>query len=111
MGKDNIAYIKHIRDALVAIENHIKGVSSEEFLRNRLIQSAVIREFEIIGEASKNLTPEYRKAHSEIPWKDITGMRDKLIHKYFGVDLEIVWRTAKEKIPSLKKQIFELLKS
>ena len=109
MKKDDTLYVTHIRDAISAIEKHCAGVSREEFMERRIIQSAVIRELEIIGEAAKNISDEYRNLHSDIPWKDIAGMRDKLIHGYFGVDLGLVWDTVQVKIPKLKEQIILLL--
>jgi uncharacterized protein with HEPN domain len=74
------------------------------------MQSAVIRQIEIIGEASKNLTADYKKKHSLIPWRDIVDMRNKLIHEYFGVDKQVVWNTITIDLPQLKNQIANLLK-
>jgi uncharacterized protein with HEPN domain len=70
---------------------------------------AVVRNFEIIGEATKNISAEVKEANPQIPWKEMAGMRDKLAHEYFGVDVEILWRTAKNRLPALKPQIEELL--
>jgi uncharacterized protein with HEPN domain len=75
-----------------------------------MIQDAVIRNIEIIGEAGKNLSLEFKEKHSNIPWIDIIGMRDKLIQGYFGVDLDIVWRVIQKDLPILKKQIQEIIK-
>jgi len=87
------------------IEEYTKGISKEEFLSKNIIQSAVTREIEIIGEASKMLSISFKETNNEIPWKNIIGMRDKLIHAYFGVDLDAVWKTVKEDLPLLKKNI------
>lgn len=81
------------------------------FLETERKQYAVLRGLEIIGEATKNLSRELKKENLEINWKDISGMRDKLIHVYFGVNLPVVWKTVKEDLPNLKKQVQKLLTS
>ncbi|MEK6967491.1 MAG: DUF86 domain-containing protein [Nanoarchaeota archaeon] len=105
MKKDDSVYLVHITEAIESIEEYIKGIKQSDFLSKKIIQSAVIREIEIIGEASKMLSNKLRESHDEIPWKKIIGMRDKLIHGYFGVDLNAVWKTVKEDLPLLKKAI------
>ncbi len=110
MKKDNQVYLEHILDAINQIKTYIKDVDYKSFTNSRLIQDAVIRELEIVGEATKNLSEEVRKKYPNIPWKDIAGMREKLIHGYMGVNLEDVWKTAKEEISDLEKQLKNLLK-
>lgn len=100
--KHDELYVAHILDAIAAIERYLDGVSYDAFLDSRLLQDGVIRELEIIGEASKQLADAFRERFLHIPWADITGMRDKLIHEYFGVDLELVWKTVKDDLPVLK---------
>lgn len=107
MKSDKI-YLSHIMDAIKDIESFTKKIDKKGFQESKLIQSAVIRQIEIIGEATKNLSPAIRNKHKGIPWKDIAGMRDMLIHEYFGVDLEAVWRTVTEDIPVLKKQLAKI---
>ncbi|MDO8555328.1 MAG: DUF86 domain-containing protein [bacterium] len=101
MEEDSL-YIKHILDAIIVIETYIENLSFETFSQNKLVQDGVIRELEIIGETVKRLSEDLKNLYLDIPWKDIAGMRDKLIHDYFGVDLEAVWRTAQEDLSALK---------
>jgi uncharacterized protein with HEPN domain len=108
--KDNRLYILHIKDAISSIEKFIKDVKESDFLKNDMMLSAVIRKIEIIGEAVKHLNENFQKKHQEIPWKQIAGMRDKLIHDYFGVDSKRVWEVTQKDIPILKGQILKILK-
>jgi uncharacterized protein with HEPN domain len=95
------AYRSHILDAADRIAAYLEGVSEASFHDSPLVQDGVIRQLEIIGEAAKRLSAEFRGSHSAIPWRQITGMRDKLIHDYFGVDLKAVWQTATMDVPDL----------
>ena len=110
MKKDALIFINHILDNIKNIELFMMNVSKEKFFENREKQSAVIREIEIIGEAVKNLPLSFRKKYNNVPWIKITGMRDKLMHHYFGVNLETVWKTIHEDIPYLKKEIYVIKK-
>ena|SRR3989344_4513486 len=104
MEKDKL-YIKHILDAISTIDQFTKNIEFEGFVENKLLQDGVVRELEIIGEASKKLSSDFKDSHSELPWQDIARMRDKLIHEYFGVDLVVVWETVKQDLPNLKQRI------
>jgi uncharacterized protein with HEPN domain len=108
MKTDKI-YLLHIHEAIGHIENFLGTMGKDEFLKNVLVQSAVIRQLEIIGEAVKNLSGVLRRKHKEIHWSDIAGLRDKLIHGYFGVDLKLVWKISTKDIPELKSQISKIL--
>ena len=87
-----------------------KDIDYEEFANNRLIRHATIKELEIIGEAVKNIPEEIKDKYPQIPWKNIAGMRDILVHAYFKVDTAIVWGVIKERLPELKEQIEKILK-
>jgi uncharacterized protein with HEPN domain len=90
------------------------GMTNEEFLANTLVQHAVLRNIEILGEATNNLSecaPEFTAAHPEIPWIDIYGMRNRIAHGYFFINFEVVWSVVSVRIPSLQSQISDFLKS
>ena len=108
MERDD-AYLKHVRDSIFNIEQFTQDITYQEFSKNKLIQDATIRELEIIGEAVKRISEHLKTEHSDIPWKDIAGTRDKLIHDYFDVDLEAVWKMIKEDLKVLKHQIVDIL--
>jgi uncharacterized protein with HEPN domain len=108
MIKDDLAYIDHILDCIRKINEFSNGLSMKEFKINELVQDAIIRNIEIIGEASKKISQNTKKTYYKIPWKEIAGMRDKLIHDYLGVDVSVVWKTIKEDIPTLEKLIREI---
>jgi len=105
LSKDETVYIKHILDAIARIERYLAGISYDRFNEDTLIQDGVIRQLEIIGEASKRLSDDSKASFEDIPWKDIAGMRDKLIHDYLGTDIKAMWDTAKDDIPSLKSNL------
>lgn len=107
--KDDRLYLRHILDAIERTASYVQDMSYDDFLEDTKTHTAVIRELEIIGEASKRLSPESKRHTPEIPWRDITGMRDKLIHDYFGVDLDAVWKTIGSDFASLKQAIKKLL--
>ena len=109
MKKDPLVFIKHIRDNINYIESFMKNVTESSFVENKEKQSAVIRQIEIIGEAVKNLPKEFTKKYPSVPWKDIAGTRDKLIHHYFDVDLELTFDVIKNDLPKLKKEIKKIL--
>ena len=109
MKKEDDVYLKHILDAIACINDYIGSESHETFSEEKMIQDAVIRQIEIIGEATKRLSKEFRDMHAEISWKEIAGMRDKLIHDYLGVDIDAVWDTTKKDIPVLRKKIEKIL--
>ena len=107
--KNDVVYLKHIRDAMRKISRYISGKSKEDFLKEELLQDGVIRQLEVIGEAVKNLSFRITLEHPEIPWKGMAGLRDILIHKYNKIDLERVWKIVSEDIPKTLERIERLL--
>lgn len=105
----NRLFIVHIRDAIDKIEQRIKGVSKEEFLHDDMIQDAVVRQFEVLGEAINNLSDEIKEEYSQIEWNKAVGLRNALIHGYFDVDYDIVWDTIENNLPDLKIQINKII--
>ena len=108
--KDDRVFLAHVRDAMSKIESYTQG-AREAFFADAKTQDAVIRNLEIIGEAVKNLSADLRAQHPEMPWARIAGMRDVLIHDYFGVRLETVWNAVEHRLPELKRCAEALLGS
>ena len=107
MKSDSI-YIEHILNSINSIQEYISGLSLETFLEDRKTQDAVVRQFEIIGEATKRISQDFRDENPDIPWSQMAGMRDVLIHDYIDINFEIVWKTANENIQILKEAILNL---
>lgn len=110
MKSDRI-YILHMIDSMDQISEYTDQISMAEFKENRLIQDAVVRNFEIVGEAAKKVSIQTKKKFPHIPWKNMAGMRDKLIHNYMGVDLDAVWKTIEDIVPSMRKKLDEVVQS
>ena len=109
MRRDYSLFIKDILSAAESIEKFVEDMSLEELRLDDKTSSAVIRKFEIIGEASKQIPDWLREKYPKIPWKRMTGMRDRLIHAYFGIDYKLVWDAIKIEMPSLKQELEEIL--
>ena len=107
--KGDFLYLSHIRDALVRIESYV-AVGREAFLTTPHWQDAVIRQLEIIGEATKRLSEDVRSRHGEIPWRRIAGLRDVLVHHYARVDLDVVWEVTQRDLPQLKAVVDSALR-
>ena len=109
MSREIEDYLKDIVDAMGKAQRFVENLSYEEFKKDDKTIFAVVRALEIVGEATKNIPGDVRKEYGEIPWKDMSGMRDILIHDYFGADVETVWLTVTEKIPQVKPLIEQML--
>lgn len=110
MKKNDSFFLGHILDAIQQIREYTLGVSEDQFYTNRLVQDAVFRQMEIIGEACRNISMELRNQHPKIPWHEMMGMRNRLIHAYFNISLEIVWEVVVNELDLLETEINAILK-
>ncbi|HAH21673.1 MAG: hypothetical protein A2Y00_06580 [Omnitrophica WOR_2 bacterium GWF2_43_52] len=108
--RDYKLYLDDIRAAIKKIEKYTKGLSLERLRKEDLIIDGIVRNLEVIGEATKNIPPQIKVKYPDIEWKKIAGLRDILAHEYFGIDLEVIWDIVNNKLPVLKKKIFYLLR-
>lgn len=102
-------YLFDIINSIKEIESFIDNITYEDFMKDRKTSNAVIRSIEIIGEATKQIPKSIKDKNPSIPWKRMAGMRDKMIHEYFGIDYDIVWKSAKETLPKLKDKIVAVI--
>lgn len=107
--RGDVESLKDIQEAISRIQEYCRDSSLKQFLRDTKTQDAVVRNLEIIGEATRNISAEFKKKHAHVAWKSMAGLRDKLIHHYFGVNWDVVWNIIQEKLPAVKAQIEELL--
>ena len=111
MNKDYIVYLQHILEAIESIQSYTKGLDADKFRKNKMAVDAVVRNLEIIGEATKKLPAVVRNKYAQVEWKKIAGMRDILVHDYFGVDVEKVWNVVIHRLPDLKENITQIVES
>ena len=110
MLKDDQAYIDHLLFCIQKIKSFSKDLTEDEFYKDEMVQDAVIINIEVIGEVSNNVSKEFKRLNKVVPWREMAGMRDKLIHDYLGVDIQVVWKTVQEDIPFLENLINNLSK-
>ena len=111
MKKDPDVFLGHILESIDLIEKYSKNLTFAKFQKNRPMQDAITRRLEIIGEAVKHLPASHKSKYPDVPWKEMAGMRDILIHKYYEVDLSLAWKVVKHELPTVKKKILEILSS
>ena len=111
MSRDQTIYLRDILDAIDSIESFVTGMDFAAFQQDDKTYSAVVRKLEVIGEATKQVPDEIRQRKPEIPWKEMAGMRDRLIHAYFAIDVKLVWRTIHDYLPTTRSQISEILQN
>ncbi|MFA6549231.1 MAG: DUF86 domain-containing protein [Candidatus Margulisiibacteriota bacterium] len=107
--KQNKVFLQHILDEIIFLEKETKKIDTASFFKNELLKRACARSLEVIGEAVKNLSDEFTAQHDDIEWKKLAGLRDKIIHFYFGVNWDIVWDVIKSKLPEVKEKIEKIL--
>ena len=108
MKKDPEVFLEHILESIKLIEKYTANKTISDFIKSVQLQDSIIRRIEIIGEAVKNLPDEVKNNYPDVPWKKIAGMRDVLIHEYFGIDLELTWQVVQKDIPDLKREIMKI---
>ena len=107
--KDSLVYLQHILDSIEKIEGYLKEVSFDIFAQNEMMVGATVRELEIIGEAATNIDKIIKEKYRDVPWNEMIGMRHRLIHEYFGVDIGVVWETCQSNLPDLKEKISSII--
>ena len=105
MKKDPLVLVNHMLESISLIRGYTRNMTITEFKTRKETQDAVIRRLEIIGEAANKVSPEFREKHQDIPWRNISGLRNILIHEYFGVDLNLTWNVIKDDLPVLEKNL------
>jgi len=110
MKKDPKIFLEHILQCIELIEEYVEGITKKQFLESVQLQDSIIRRIEIMGEAVKNIPKQVKDRYPDIAWKEIGGMRDILIHEYFGVDLGLTWKVATKDVHTLKNQILRVKK-
>ncbi len=108
MSRSDLEYIRHMLDEIEYIEQTRRGIDRETFGRNETLKRSFVRSIEIIGEAAKKLSEDFRRQYADIKWRKIAGMRDRLIHDYFGVDYGLVWDVVEKNLPELKRKLKEI---
>lgn len=110
MVKDPLIFVRHILESIERIEKCLTGVSEDMFLKDQDVQDIVVHRLEIIGEAARNISEDFKRQHPDVPWKKIIGTRNILIHEYFGIDPSLIWGIMQRHLPELKAALERILK-
>lgn len=108
---DNTVFLRHIQDCVAKIERYLQGYDFEQFLNDELVTDAVVRNVEIIGEAANNLTRDFRSSNSNVNWRNIIDTRNRIVHGYATVDIEIIWNITQNDLSVLKTEIDQILET
>jgi len=111
MSLPSLEYLRHILDETAYLADRAKGLSKDEFMQDETLKRAFVRSIEVIGEAAKKVSAELRQKYSHIDWRAMAGMRDRLIHYYFGIDYDIVWDVVTNKVPVLQQEIQQIIQT
>lgn len=111
MSSSSLEYLRHILDETAYLIDRARGLSQDEFMQDETLKRAFVRSLEIIGEATKNVSADLRQKYSHIDWRAMAGMRDRLIHRYFGIDYDIVWDAVINKVPLLQQEIQQIIQN
>jgi uncharacterized protein with HEPN domain len=109
--RSDLEFLCDIKEAINRIKSYTKELEYKEFLKDNKTQDAVVRNLEIIGEATKNISRDFKRRYPDVPWKEMAGTRDKVIHFYFGVNYDIVWGISKDELPAVTKQVNKIIRS
>ena len=109
MSRSPLEYLRHVLDEMTYLKQQARGLSKDVFLQDETLKRAFVRSLEIVGEAVKNVPVEFRERYGHVDWRGMAGMRDRLIHSYFGIDYDIVWDVVLNKVPMLKQQIQQII--
>ena len=110
MSPSSLEYLRHVLDEATYLIDQTETLTKEEFMRNETLKRAFVRSLEIIGEATKKVSVELRQKHGHIDWRGMAGMRDRLVHDYFGIDYDIVWDAVINKVPLLHREIRQIIR-
>lgn len=106
---DDLALLGDVLDAILRIESYVNGVNKESFLENLMMQDAVMHQIEIVGEASNDISDEFQEKYSDLPWMQMRAIRNKIVHDYRGINLNIIWETVQNDLPALREQVRNIL--
>jgi len=111
MSHSSLEYLHHILDEVIYLQGQAEGLSKDEFMQDETLRRAFVRSLEVIGEATKNISTDLRQKYSHIEWRAMAGMRDRLIHRYFGIDHDLVWDVVTNKVPVLHREIQQIIET